>query len=86
MIESEISEPVAMPPTDAQKMEYIRFAVPAELLKQAEEMAEAEGWKPAEFYRVVWAMGLNLYAEGSNKRLVNRKLRKEISEGRDRKQ
>lgn len=68
------------PDTAAPNMEYIRFSVPAALLEQANEMARAEGWKPAEFYRVVWTLGLGEYAEDSNKRLINKRLRSQISQ------
>lgn len=57
------------------KMVKISFAVPEEIHQQMTEMAAAEGWKPAELGRVAFVMGLNVYAEGSNKRLVNRNLR-----------
>lgn len=79
MIESnELKEPMS-PDTAAPNMEYIRFSVPAALLEQANEMARAEGWKPAEFYRVVWTMGLGQYAEDSNKRLINKRLRAQVA-------
>jgi hypothetical protein len=64
-----------MPETDAPKMEYIKFAVPAPLLEEMLELAEAEGWKPAELHRFFWVQGFAAYAEGSNKRGVNRSLR-----------
>jgi hypothetical protein len=65
----------AMPETNAPKMTKIDFAVPTALLQDAEEMAQAEGWKPAELHRIFWEKGFAAYAEGSNKRLVNRQLR-----------
>jgi hypothetical protein len=65
-----------MPRTSSPQMARIEFAVPEPVLKQALEIAEAEGWKPAELHRVIWLMGLNSYTEGSNKRLVNESLRK----------
>ncbi|MEH1777164.1 hypothetical protein [Nostoc sp.] len=66
---------VDMPETNAPKMVKITFAVPEELHQQILDLASAEGWKPAELHRVVWVLGFNAYAEGSNKRLVNRNLR-----------
>ena len=69
-----------MPPTDAQKMERIEFAVPKPLLDEAIAMAKEDGFKPAEFYRQIWLDGLFAYAEKSNKVLVNRKLRKQANE------
>ena len=65
-----------MPKTSAPDMRRIEFAVPSPLLEQALEIAAAEGWKPAEFYRVVWMLGINSYTDGSNKRLVNLSLRR----------
>jgi hypothetical protein len=76
MMTNEVLIDSDMPETDAQKMEYIRFAVPAPLLQEALELAEAEGWKPAELHRIFWERGFAAYAEGSNKRRVNRSLRK----------
>lgn len=64
-----------MPDTPAPKKPYIRFAVPDELLKDARELAESEGFNEAEFHRMLWTLGLNAYAESSNKRLINKKLR-----------
>ena len=65
----------SMPETNAPKMVKINFAVPEELYQQLIDLADAEGWKPAELHRVVWVLGFNAYAEGSNKRLVNKNLR-----------
>jgi hypothetical protein len=56
-------------------MERIQFSVPKKLLQQARELAEYEGWNQAEFHRILWVHGFNAYAEGSNKRLVNKGLR-----------
>lgn len=70
------TRPDIMPETNAPKMLKITFAVPEELHQQILDLAAAEGWKPAELHRVVWVLGFNAYAEGSNKRLVNRNLRK----------
>ena len=64
-----------MPKTNAPKMEDIKFGVPQPLLQDALELAESEGWKAADFHRMVWEKGLAVHAEGSNKRLVNRRLR-----------
>ncbi|MEH2033389.1 MAG: hypothetical protein V7K67_27840 [Nostoc sp.] len=68
-----------MPETSAPNMVKITFAVPEELLQQILDLAASEGWKPAELHRVVWVLGFNAYAEGSNKRLVNRSLRSKVS-------
>lgn len=64
-----------MPKTDKPSAETIAFHVPVPLLKEALELAELEGWKPAEFHRLCWEGGLALQAEKSNKRLVNKGLR-----------
>ncbi|MBW4443298.1 MAG: hypothetical protein KME10_19060 [Plectolyngbya sp. WJT66-NPBG17] len=76
----QILEETEMPETDAPNMEYVRFAVPAPLLQEALELAKAEGWKPAELHRIFWERGFAAYAEGSNKRRVNRSLRKRETE------
>lgn len=64
-----------MPRTDSPRMIEIKFAVPEPLLRDLEVIAESEGWKMAELNRIVWERGFADYAEGSNKRLVNRKMR-----------
>lgn len=69
-----------MPRTDTPGMEVIKFAVPAALLEEAIAMAAAEGWKEAEFHRILWERGFANYAEGSNKRLVNKKLRRNLED------
>lgn len=61
------------------KMVKISFAVPEEIHKQMIEISASEGWKPAELCRLAWVMGMNAYAEGSNKRLVNQNLRNKSS-------
>ncbi len=72
-----------MPKTDTPQMVEIKFAVPAALLEDALELARIEGWKPAELHRIIWEKGFAVHAEGSNKRLVNKKLRKEQAEDED---
>lgn len=64
-----------MPETNAPKMVRVDFSVPEELLKEALELAAVEGWKPSELHRIFWEKGFAVHAEGSNKRLVNKKLR-----------
>jgi hypothetical protein len=66
--------------SDNKKMERIDFTVPQGLLEQARELAEFEGYNFSEFCRVIWEKGLAVHAEGSNKRLVNEKLRKKSEE------
>lgn len=64
-----------MPKTKTPNMTEIKFAVPTALLEELLEMADLEGWKPAELHRLLWERGFAVYAEGSNKRYVNKKLR-----------
>lgn len=68
--------PDSMPRTDTDKMIEIKFSVPGGLLEDALEMAAIDKMNPAQFHRMAWERGLSAYAEGSNKRLINRKLRK----------
>ncbi|MCC5636288.1 hypothetical protein LC593_10550 [Nostoc sp. CHAB 5844] len=76
MEQTDVYKVDTMPETNAPKMVKITFAVPEELHQQILDLAAAEGWKPAELHRVVWVLGFNAYAEGSNKRLVNQNLRR----------
>ncbi len=69
-----------MPETNAPKMIKIDFSVPEALLKEAMAIAETEGWKPAELHRIFWEKGFAVHAEGSNKRLINRRLRSRSDE------
>ncbi|PMB00006.1 hypothetical protein CEN50_04995 [Fischerella thermalis CCMEE 5268] len=69
---------VTMPGTNAPRMIRIDFSVPEALYQEALELAEAEGWKPAELHRIFWEKGFAVHAEGSNKRLVNKHLRERI--------
>ncbi|PHJ59637.1 hypothetical protein VF14_08810 [Nostoc linckia z18] len=73
---AEVYEVEEMPKTNAPKMIKIDFSVPESLLEDALELAKAEGWNPSELHRVFWEKGFAVHAEGSNKRLVNRQLRK----------
>ncbi len=66
-----------MPETNAPDMVKINFSVPQPLYEEAITLAEAEGWRPAELFRIFWEKGFAAHAEGSNKRLVNKKLRGE---------
>jgi hypothetical protein len=72
-----------MPETPAPKKPYIRFAVPDELLRDAQDIARAEGFSEAEFHRAIWIMGLNAYAEASNKRLINKQLRQRLDQSEE---
>ena len=69
-----------MPETPAPKMIRIDFSVPTSLHSDAKAIAESEGWKEAELHRIFWERGFAAYAEGSNKRLVNKKLRRDATE------
>jgi hypothetical protein len=64
-----------MPKTDSENKKPITFHAPMPLLQEAIEIADLEGWTPAEFHRLCWEAGLAVQAEKSNKRLVNKGLR-----------
>lgn len=68
-----------MPESKAPKMTDIKFAVPSPLLEDAQELAQLEGMSDAQFHRVLWEKGFAVHAEGSNARLLNRKLRRETA-------
>lgn len=72
-----------MPEINAPKMVKVDFSVPEPLYKEALELAEAEGWKPAELHRIFWENGFAVHAERSNKRMVNRGLRKRLDSESD---
>lgn len=63
-----------MPETDAKKV-LIRFSVPAPLLEEMRAIAELEGWNESELHRMFWEKGFAQHCEGSNARMMNRKLR-----------
>ncbi len=65
-----------MPPKDTEDMEQISIRLPRILLEDVREMAAAEGWTPAQMYRICFEKGSAVHAEGFNKRLVNRNLRR----------
>lgn len=65
-----------MPEINAPKMVKVDFSVPEPLYRQALELAASEGWKPSELHRIFWEKGFAVHAEGSNKRMVNKNLRK----------
>lgn len=69
----------AMPKTDSPKMIEITFAVPEAMLNDALDMAQAEGWKRAEMHRLFWVQGFAAHAEASNKRYINRRLRRKAA-------
>jgi|GEM_PF-4101774 len=62
-------------------MTKISFSVPTPLLGEIHEMAEAQGYTRAEFYRLVLAKGLGAMAEEYNKVLVNKQLRGKTRNG-----
>lgn len=64
-----------MPRTESENKKPITFHAPLPLLQEAIEIAELEGWTPAEMHRLCWEAGLAVQAEKSNKRLVNKSLR-----------
>ncbi|MFB2768585.1 hypothetical protein ACE1AT_04740 [Pelatocladus sp. BLCC-F211] len=69
-----------MPQTNSPEMIKINFSVPAPLYEEALALAKLEGWKPAELHRMFWEKGFAAHAEGVNKRLVNKKLRKKLAQ------
>jgi hypothetical protein len=71
---------VEMPETEAPGMVRVEFRIPAPLYEDFLQLAELEGWKPAELHRILWEKGFAVHAEGSNKRLVNRQLRQRFLE------
>lgn len=71
-----------MPKTNTENSQLISFHVPAPLLAEALELADLEGWKPAELFRLFWESGFAAHAEKSNKRLVNKGLRTKHKESR----
>jgi len=66
------------PRSNAPNLTEIKISVPASLLQEALDLAEFEGWKPAELHRIFWEKGFAAHAEGSNKRMVNHQLRIKI--------
>lgn len=74
-----LENPKTMPRTESPNMEDIKFAVPEPLLRQMQDMAADDGWKPAELHRIFWESGFAAYAERANKRLVNEQLRQKRS-------
>lgn len=64
-----------MPETDSEKKVKVDFYLPPTILEEARLMAEGEGLNQREFYRMVFILGLNAYAEQSNKRHINKRLR-----------
>lgn len=58
-------------PEDTPNMERIEFHVPTPLLEEARQLAQFEGWRISELFRVFWERGFAAYSEGSNKRLIN---------------
>ena len=57
-----------MPRSPAPEKQSIKFSVPPQLLQDAQEMAERDGWNESEFHRAAWVAGLNFYAEQSKER------------------
>jgi hypothetical protein len=64
-----------MPRTKAESKIRVDCYIPAPLKSEIEQIAEADGWTVAEFYRLLILDGLSAYSEKSNKRLVNEKMR-----------
>lgn len=60
---------------DQETMVQIVTSVPRPIWKESKEIAQKDGLRFAEFIRICVILGLNAYAEGNNKRLVNQGLR-----------
>ena len=60
----------------------ICFRVPMPLYREAVELAQLEGWRLSELFRLFWVAGFATHAEGSNKRLVNKGLREKQEKNR----
>lgn len=65
-----------MPKTKAQSKVRVDVYIPSPLKEEIEQIAEADGWTVAEFYRLLILNGLSVYSEQSNKRLVNEQMRR----------
>lgn len=59
-------------------MVRVEFRIPAPLYEDFLQLAQLEGWKPAELHRILWEKGFAAHAEGSNKRFINRQLRQKL--------
>ncbi|MBE9178703.1 hypothetical protein IQ268_09035 [Oculatella sp. LEGE 06141] len=63
------------PQTNTPKMIEVRTSLPPQFLEQMQEIADADGWKDAEFIRLCIVLGFHAYSSGSNSVLVNKKVR-----------
>ena len=57
----------------------VEIRIPANLLKEALEMAEYMGLKPGDAHRDFWIAGVEVFAERLNKVLVNKSLRQKFA-------
>ncbi|BDA71562.1 hypothetical protein CAL7716_057280 [Calothrix sp. PCC 7716] len=71
-------ETATMPKTKAQSKTRIELYLPEPIYEEIQRIASSDGWSPAELYRLLMVDGLALYAEKSNKRLVNEQLRAKL--------
>ena len=60
---------------DSERKISIDVSITPTQKEEADEMAVAEGWNRGEFYRLLFIEGLAAYAEKSNKRRINKRLR-----------
>lgn len=72
-----------MPRTKTESKVRVDVYLPKPLIEEIEEIAEADGWTVAEFYRLLILDGLSAYSEKSNKRLVNKQMRKKREQSLD---
>jgi len=69
-----ISDDIPVESVDVEPKTVVRFPVPEKLDRHAAALSVADGTVRAELDRMAWAIGLSLYAELMNKRLVNQSL------------
>lgn len=67
-----------MPKTNAQPKVRLDLFFPESLVEEIKAIAEADGWTVSELCRFLMADGLAVYAEKSNKRMINQRLRKKM--------
>ncbi|BAZ18782.1 hypothetical protein NIES4071_106670 (plasmid) [Calothrix sp. NIES-4071] len=71
-------ETATMPRTKAQSKTRVELYLPEPIYEEIQRIANADGWSAAELYRLLMVDGLAVYAEKSNKRLVNEQLRAKL--------
>ena len=72
-----------MPKINAESKVKMEVNIPKPLDDKVRQLAKADGWNLAEFYRLLIVNGLAVYAENSNKLLVNERLRNKLGQTDD---